>query len=65
MTMSEASGQARLTQWMLDVGVPPKEVFDVLVPSVGVARTAQVVELLKPPGDATARRPGTRRRRVA
>jgi hypothetical protein len=63
--MSEARREARLTQWMLDVGVPAKDVFDVLVPSVGLARTAQVIKLLQPPGDATRRRAGTRRRRVA
>lgn len=63
--MSEATREARLTQWMLDVGVPAKEVLDVLLPSVGLARTAQVVKLLQPPGDATARQGSRRRRRVA
>jgi hypothetical protein len=63
--MNEASREARLTQWMLDVGVPAKDVFDVLVPSVGLARTAEVIKLLQPPGDAIARPGGTRGRRVA
>jgi hypothetical protein len=63
--MSEARREARLTQWMLDVGVPAKDVIDVLVPSVGVARTAQVVKGLRPPRSSTARPAGTRRRSVA
>jgi hypothetical protein len=63
--MSEATPEARLTQWMLDVGVPPKEVVGVLVSSVGLGRTAQVVKVVQPPADTTTRRAGMRRRRVA
>jgi hypothetical protein len=63
--MREATPEARLTQWMLDVGVPPKEVVGVLVSSVGLGRTAQVVKLVQPRADVLAHPAGMRRRRVA
>ena len=63
--MREATPEARLTQWMLDVGVPPKEVVGVLVSSVGLGRTAQVVKVVQPPADLPAHPAGMRRRRVA
>ena len=63
--MSKATPEARLSQWMLDVGVPTNEVVGVLVSSVGLARTAQVVKVVQPPGDAAAPPAGARRKRVA
>lgn len=39
-------GEQRLAQWMLDVGTPPSQVFELLASNAGLARRARVARAL-------------------
>jgi hypothetical protein len=41
--MVSAVGERRLAQWMLDVGTPPTQVFELVASTAGLARGARVI----------------------
>ena len=66
--MVAALGERRLAQWMLDVGTPPTQVFELLASTAGLTHGARVVRALDV-GEglpvAVTRRPGRRPERAA
>ncbi len=44
--MVSEAGEQRLAQWMLDVGTPPTQVFELLAPNAGLARRARIARAL-------------------
>ena len=47
--MVARSADRRLAQWMLDVGTPATQVFDVLASTAGLVQAGEVVRALEPP----------------
>ncbi|MDQ1384926.1 MAG: hypothetical protein QOG65_2305 [Actinomycetota bacterium] len=58
--MVARSADRRLAQWMLDVGTPATQVFDVLASTAGLVQAAEVVRALEAPTER--RLPVVRRR---
>lgn len=47
--MVARSADRRLAQWMLDVGTPATQVFDVLASTAGLVQSAEMVRSLEAP----------------
>ena len=50
-----AIGERRLAQWMLDVGTPATQVFELLASTAGLVRGAEVSRALHVAPDTVAR----------
>ena len=60
--MVARSADRRLAQWMLDVGTPATQVFDVLTSTAGLVQGAQIVRSLEAPTEQPL--PAVRRREL-
>lgn len=60
--MVARSADRRLAQWMLDVGTPATQVFDILASTAGLAQGAEIGRSLKAPTERPL--PEVRRREL-
>ncbi len=51
--MSDAISVRRLTQWMLDAGIPASDLSALLASSVGLGTGMEIIGTLAPPSAAT------------